>query len=144
MGIYKFNPFTGNLDIDDSSAASGTDSNLVEDVPCDSGVAALDAVYIDSTGTAQKAIATSVATSKVCGLVETKPTSTTCNIRTHGATSAIFSSLDEESTYFLSRSVAGGMQTTIPDTAGDVVVKISFPISSTRHNVQIKGLLIRS
>lgn len=105
---------------------------------CEASVYIGAVVYAQPNGVAANAIATSLSTSNILGIVESKPNTTLCNIRLLGATSAIFSSLDVTKEYYLSDSVAGALQTTVPTTTGHVWLKIGQPLSTTEF-VVLKG-----
>lgn len=109
-------------------------------VPCNSSVSIGDWVVMDSGGIAQKASASSLATSNVFGLVGTKLTSTLANVLIVGVSSALFTSLDLTKEYYLSET-PGEMTTTPPSSPGSVVLKLGQPYSSTRF-VILKGLRI--
>lgn len=101
----------------------------IENVPCLASVYVGAAVIMDGTGTANNALADSLANSNVIGIVESKSSTTVCTIRVIGVTSAIFSGLDVTKEYYLSDSVAGGISTTIPTASGHVVLRIGQPFS---------------
>jgi hypothetical protein len=132
---YKFNPFSGQL----TPIADSANANVVlPDVDCDVSVSVGDWVRMDSFGVAQKAQADVVASSNVIGLVETKPTTTTANIRVLGVSEAIFVGLDVTKEYLLSEATAGAMTVTAPTGSGNVILKLGQPYSSTQFLV-LKG-----
>lgn len=101
-------------------------------VDCDSGVNVGDWVYIDSSGIAQKAIATGLIPSNVIGIVEIKQSSVKAQVRFSGLTELIFVGLNPTSEYFLSDSVAGTMTVDIPILgSGNYIVHLGKPLSST-------------
>lgn len=143
---FQFNPLTGELDlVGNTSTDTTSDNGLINDQACDSSVAVGDWVYIDASFIAQKAIATSEATSNVIGVVEAKTSSTLCDIRVVGITGAIFSSLDPTAIYFLSSSSAG-LMTTVPPSSGTgyVIVYLGEPTTDMKFSVNIKTRIIRS
>lgn len=139
---WRFNPFTGKLDR--VTAIPPDTSNVVlMNVPCDPSVTVKDAVRMDGFDTAVKAQANSAANANFIGFVESKPSSTTCNIRTDGVTSAIFTGLDQTKEYFLSSVTAGAISPTPPTpTAGHVVLRVGSPFSATRFAIN-KGVRIK-
>jgi len=106
---------------------------LISNVPCDASVYLGAAVRMDSAGTLFNAIATSLSTSNVIGIVESKSSSVLCAVRVLGVTPAIFSGLDVLQEYFLS-DVTAGLITTTPVLAisGHVVLSLGQPFSATR------------
>ncbi len=122
----------------------GTDSGMALAVPCHSGVSVLDVVRIDATGTAQKAQADSATNAIIIGVVEAKPSSTTCNIRVSGVSASIFSSLNPTLDYFLSPTTAGGLVTTAPSGSGETIIRIGRPLSATKMVVSISTALRRA
>lgn len=108
------------------------------DVPCEASVFIGAAVVVNGAGIARNAIADSLTNSNVLGIVESKASTTQCNIRLLGATSAIFTGLDVTKEYFLSDSIAGGLQTTIPTASGMIVLKLGQPLSDEEF-VVLKG-----
>lgn len=121
-----------------SSSSSGT-SDLDSNVTCDAGVTIGDAVRIDGSNVAQKAQADTFANAHVYGFVNSKPTSTSCNIVLNGLTGSIFSSLDPTKQYFLSQATAGAITDTAP--VSGVIAPIGKPKNTTILNVQIGNRL---
>ncbi len=111
---------------------------ILKDVPCELSVYVKSAVKMNSSGVASNALADILSNSNVIGIVESKPTTTTCNIRVLGTTEAIFSGLDVTKEYYLSDSVAGELTLTPPINSGSVRLKVGQPFSSTEFLV-IKG-----
>jgi hypothetical protein len=120
-----------------AGGGSGSDSSLLENITCNAAVAVGDWVRIDGSNVAQKAQGDSIANSLVVGVVQSKPSSTLCNIVTDGGTTAIFSSLDPTKAYFLSPSTAGAMTVTVPSGAGQVILKLGSPLSADKFIVRI-------
>lgn len=79
------------------------------------------------------ALADSYENSNVIGIVEGKPTSTTCNVRILGRTGSIFFGLDMAKEYYLSDVTPGGIvrETSAPSDPGSVRVRIGQPLSSS-------------
>lgn len=118
---------------------SAANANVVIDnVSCDSTVYAGAAVYMDATGTAYNAIATSLSTSNVLGIVESKASPTECAIRVLGVSGGLYTSLDTTKEYFLSDSTAGLISVVVPTASGSVVLKIGQPYSSSEMMI-LKG-----
>ena len=139
------NTSNGFTSTDTQSAIEESSSGLIlRNVPCDSGVALADAVKMIS-GTAQKAQADTVINSNLIGVVERKETSILCDIRVTGVSSAVFSGLDETKEFFLSASTAGLVTDVAPTGAGEVVVRVGQPFSTTEMMVN-KGtrLILKS
>jgi hypothetical protein len=122
-------------------ATSGTDNNriLEENVPCLAGVVVGDAVKIVS-GTAEKAIGTSLVNANVLGIVVNKPTATLCDIQFAGLTPiSVFSgSLTANGEYFLSESTAGLLTLTPPGTGGGyVLISLGVAFDADRLRISI-------
>lgn len=113
---------------------------LLFDVPCDSSVYIGAAVVMQANGVAKNAIATNYADSNVIGIAESKTSSTLCDIRFFGATSAIFNNLDVAQEYYLSDTIPGGLVPTAqaPLTTGHIRIKLGQPFSS-KEFVLAKG-----
>lgn len=111
---------------------------VLTNVTCDASVYQGAAVRMTGAGTAVNAIADSIANSNVIGIVESKPSSTLCNIRVLGVTSTIFTGLDVTKEYYLSDTIAGEINTTVPTTTGHVKIKLGQPFSATEFLV-LKG-----
>lgn len=104
---------------------------VIINVPCLASVYVGAAVRMDSSGTALNALADSLANANVIGVVESKGTLTTCNIRVMGVSSGIFSGLDVAKEYYLSDGVEGLVTTTIPTASGSIMLKLGQPFSAT-------------
>ena len=120
---------------------TSTANSKIEGLTCDASVSVGDAVIVSAAGTVQRAIATSLASSNVLGICESKTDDTTCDIRVAGKTEAIYTGLDVTKEYFLSDLVAGGLTTIPPTASGHVVVRLGQPVSETEFAVN-KGLVI--
>lgn len=105
-------------------------NNVLANVPCDASVFITAAVRMTGGGTAINALADSLANSNVIGVVEGKPTATTCDIRVSGTSLSVFAGLDVTKQYFLSATTPGQMATTIPVNSGEIILKIGQPFSS--------------
>ena len=111
---------------------------VLTDVDCEASVYVGAAVIMQSSGIAKNALADSLANSNVIGIVESKSSTTKCDIRVMGRTGDILTGLDVTKEYFLSDTVAGGLSTSIPTTSGHVVIRVGQPFSATSF-VVIKG-----
>lgn len=103
---------------------------VIPNVPCDVSVFVGAVVRTTPLGTIVNALADSLTNSNILGIVETKPTSTTCNVRVLGVTPEIFSGLDVTKEYYLSDTVPGQISTTIPTVSGRVKIMVGQPFSS--------------
>lgn len=101
---------------------------------CDSGVAVRDVVYLDGSGVAQKADASSISTAPAVGLVLDKPTSTSCNVMTYGLMTG-FTGLTVGQLYM--SETAGAVTSTAPAGAGRVFQPVGRAVSTTVVLVQI-------
>lgn len=92
-----------------------------------SGYSAYDVV-------AYNALADSFENSNVFGIVESKPTSTTCVVRSGGVSAANYFSLDVEDEYYLSDTYPGLIVPSAlkPSVSGRVAVKIGQPYSTSQ------------
>ena len=121
----------------------GSANVVIVNVPCLSSVYVGAAVRMDSGGTAQNAIADSLANANVIGIVESKDGLNLCNIRVLGVSASIFAGLDVTKEYFLSDSVAGQITTTSPTTTGHVMLKLGQPFSATEFLVNKGQQVVR-
>lgn len=104
---------------------------VLPDVDCVASVYVGAVVYMNASGVANNAIATSEATSNIIGIVEAKSSSVRCAIRVLGVTGSIFSSLDPTKEYYLSHTAPGEITTVVPPgVTGYVVIKVGQPYSS--------------
>ncbi len=80
------------------------------------------------------ALADSHENSNVIGLVESKPTPTTCNIRVGGITSELYLGLNVVEEYYLSDTIPGGLVVLdlAPTDPGHILLKIGQAADSTR------------
>lgn len=129
----------------DATAGSvGAVSGLVlNDVACDSTVYVSAAVRI-SAGLAVNALADSIANSNIIGIVESKSSSTLCNIRVLGVSATVFLGLDPTYEYFLSDTVDGAITTTVPSLPDHVILKVGQPFSATELLVLKGTRIVRS
>lgn len=80
------------------------------------------------------ALADSMENSNVFGVVETKPTPTTCTVRTAGKSEELFFGLDAEEEYYLSDEYPGQLvpSSQMPTAEGSIIVKVGQPATSRR------------
>lgn len=116
---------------------------VIANVPCLSSVYIQAAVRMTSTGTAVNALADSLTNANVIGIVESKPSSTTCNIRVIGVSDTIFTGLDVTKEYYLSDSIAGLVTTIIPTNSGSIMLKLGQPFSGTELFVNKGQQIVR-
>ena len=138
---FIFNPFTGTFDAVNRPDPSNT---IIENVTCLTDVFVGAVVSLNSSGIAFNSQANSVSTSDVVGIVETKASSTLCDIRVSGITPEHYTGLDPTETYYLSDITPGTLTTTITSTSGNVIVPIARPVGTTRVAVQIQPRMIRA
>ncbi len=111
------------------------------DLACLSSVYVGAAVIINS-GTISNAIATSMATSNVIGIVEAKPSLNKCTVRVLGVTeNDIYTGLDESKEYYLSDAIAGEVTDTPPSASGSIMLKLGQPVDSENMLI-LKGVRI--
>ena len=111
---------------------------LLPNVSCDASVYKGSAVYLNSSSVAFNALATSLSTSNVLGIVESKESPILCTVRVLGVSSEIFTGLDVTKEYYLSDLIAGAL-TTLEIGSGHVIIKIGLPYSDKSFLVN-KGI----
>lgn len=117
---------------------------VIPSIPCDVALAIGDWVRYDDSSNAVKSIADNSTNAKVIGVIESKGTTTTCNVLVSGVSKAIFSSLDPTKEYFLSPLSSGSITVTQPTGSGQVIVSVGRPVSSTKFYVKIQARTILS
>ena len=117
---------------------------VIKNVDCDATVYVGAAVRMTPGGIAVNALADSKDNSNVLGIVESKSSSTVCNIRVSGVSGENFAGLDVTKIYYLSDVTAGLIGTSIPTTSGHVKVKVGQPYSATRFMVQKGEPVVRA
>jgi len=110
---------------------------VIRNVPCDATVFIKAAVRMTIGGTAVNALADSATNANVIGIVEGKPTSTTCDIRVNGHTGSLFTGLDVTKLYFLSATIPGEMTIIAPTAPGTIRQYLGKPFSGTEFLVTI-------
>lgn len=147
-----------------SGGATTEDSNLLQDVDCDEEVYVGSAVYLSSvaaasisdiswsslsivysmagdnyTTLAKLALADNYNTSMCVGIVESKPTTTTCNIRMAGKAGGLFFGLPLGEDFYLSDVDAGKLviKDDAPTAVGSVRVRLGTSLSHDSFKVNI-------
>lgn len=115
-------------DVNDEITISSS-LDIPETFTCDAGVVTGDAVYMQSDGTLNRANATSSATMPAIGLVESKPTGTSCVVRQFGTLTG-YSGLTQGDTVFVA-ATDGQVTTTAPTASGNVVQKLGKAATTT-------------
>lgn len=116
------------------------DESTIQNIPCDPSVIVGDAVRM-SSGVAVKSQANNENNANFIGIVESKSSPVSANIRILGISLPIFSGLTENADYYLSDSVAGQLTTTPPSSPGSVVFRVGQAFSSSELIV-VKGIRI--
>lgn len=116
------------------------DESTIQNIPCDPSVAVGDAVRMNS-GVAVKSQADNESNANFIGIVESKSSPVSANIRILGISLPIFSGLTENADYYLSDFVAGQLTTTPPSSPGSVVFRVGQAFSSSELIV-VKGIRI--
>lgn len=111
-----------------SFASVGGGSPVEPLFSCPAGVAIRDVVYISAADTVDKADASDISTAPAVGVVISKPTATTCRVKSFGVIPG-FSGLTPKATIFLS-TTAGGI-TESPPTGDDEVIQILGIVKDT-------------
>lgn len=96
---------------------------------CPEAVSVLDAVYVTSTGSVDRADADGSGTFPTIGLVKSKPTSTTCIVQRSGELAGL-AGLTAGAVHFLS-GTPGQVTATAPISAGAAVQYVGVALSST-------------
>lgn len=112
-------------------------------IPCEVSVYIGAAVILDG-GVAKLALADTLTNSFVRGIVEEKPTPTTCLIRYIGVTGTLFSGLDTDKQYFLSAVTPGEISVDVPVGSGEFIVPVGTAFDSTRFVVSIGNRMQRA
>ena len=130
--------------ISQTSQPRDVSRSVIADLDCDASVYVGAWVYM-SNAILYNAIATSKNTSNVIGFVESKSTTLKATIRLSGLAELAFADLDDTKEYFLSESLAGGMDIPpVPKTAGSIVLRLGHPIGEDKFIVNIGQRLQRS
>jgi hypothetical protein len=124
------------LPIADTSAVDAQ-GIIIPNISCDVSVYVGSVVYLNSSSIAFNAIATSITTSDIFGIVESKETTILCSVRVLGVSSSLYSLLDVSKSYYLSDTTAGGI-TSAAIGPGNIIMPIGRPYTSTRI-LLIKG-----
>jgi len=122
---------------------SPPDAILLRDCLCD--VSVYIGAAVKSFGSiCYNAQADSIANSRVIGFAISKSSATRCDVLLCGQTGDIYSGLNVSDDYFLSPTVAGGLQTAVPTGAGHVVAFLGRTISAKNLVVNIALRLQRA
>lgn len=133
-GTILINPVPSTKTIELSVAGVGT---VLADLPCLASVYVGAIVYSDS-GTITNAIADGSQFPNVLGVVESKSSTTLCNVRFTGITNSIFAGLNTTKEYFLSNTVPGGVMTSAPSSSGHYILPIGKPLDGTKLVVHLR------
>lgn len=114
------------------------DFTVLKNIDCDASVYVGSFVRINTSGIAVNAIADTYSNSNVIGLVESKSSSTKCDIRVSGVSLPIYSGLNADYDYFLSDTVAGLLTDTVPTTSGHIKIKLGQAFGTDKF-VMAKG-----
>lgn len=113
-------------------------------IQCTPDVAANMLVYLDADGVAQPAKSDSIATMPAKFYVTAKPTSTTCAVKKEFVATAPNNAFAGKS-FFVSETVAGEIQITVPTTAGAVMQAVGEGLYGNRKFYSISDrLTVRS
>jgi hypothetical protein len=112
---------------------------------CDIGLIVGQFVYIDGTGEFNAGLADDISTSDVVGvIVDVDSAGSPCIVKATGGLPAYFS-LTPGAIYYLSETVPGGLQTTVPTTPGNVIKRVGTAINETTLMIDLtQRLIIRS
>lgn len=113
----------------------------------DASVITGDWVRLDNLGVLVKAFADDVDNANVFGLVESKNSPISANVRVGGVSEPVFLGLDVTKEYFLSDVLAGTMTkqgVNIPSDPNHVVIKLGQPVDATRFLVDRGLRFVRS
>lgn len=112
----------------DVTALEAAVEPAIADNACDPSVNIGDFVYVDAAAVLQPALADDISTSKVLGvIIDDGPP---CVIKATGGYTG-FTGLIPGDRYFLSETVPGGIQNTVPTTSGHVIKLVGTALSST-------------
>lgn len=129
--------------ISQTSTVVDVASRVILDVNCTSSTQIGDWVY-NNSGIYTPAIATSMVTSRVIGIITEKLGPTVARVRVSGVSEAIFTALLVNTPYFLSAVTAGQMTNVIPTTSGHILLNLGEVFSPTEFTIQIKSHIRRS
>jgi hypothetical protein len=102
---------------------------------CPVSVAVRDVVYQTGADSVDKARADATTTMPAVGVVLSKPTGTTCIIARSGKVTGY--SLTADTYYYVSPSTAGGITSTPPNAAGNVVQQVGYAKTTTDLVVEL-------
>lgn len=112
---------------------------------CDIGLVVGQFVYLDGTGEFNAGLSDAIATSDVSGvIVDVDSAGSPCIVKATGGQSGYFG-LTPGSVYYLSETVPGGLQATVPTTTGHIIKRVGTAIDSTTLMIDLtQRLIIRS
>jgi hypothetical protein len=118
------------LDLQAVFGATGFPS--VAQTPCDLSLTIGQFVYVDALGILRPAKADDISTAKVIGVITGTDSSfgSPCDVKATGPVTA-YVGLVPGDRYFLSQTVLGGIQSTVPTTSGHVIKFVGTALSST-------------
>jgi len=102
-----------------------------ENIPCDISVYINAFVRMDS-GIAVNAKADTFTNSRTIGVVYEKNSPILCSVIFWGLTPIIFSGLDITKEYFLSTTIDGAIQTTVPSGGGEIILRVGRALFPNR------------
>lgn len=116
---------------------------VLRDIACLSSVYVGAIVRMNASGQAENAVADILDNCNVMGIVEEKPSLNSCHIRVIGRTLPdTVTGLDVTKSYYLSSSISGAIQDTVPP-APSVKVPIGKPISSNELMFMLGQRIVR-
>lgn len=155
----------------DTGSGGGSSSNMLLGVPCEADVypgacvrmkygaavpsymaewttlsSVLSIGYSNSATLAANALADAYENSNVIGVVESKSSSTVCDIRVYGIAPSVYLGLDITEEYYLSHTTPGGIVSSFnaPTSVGTVLLKIGQPYSGSSFFVSRGERLVRA
>ena len=117
---------------------------ILFELDCDASVFVGSVVVFHSDGIIYNALADTIDTSNIIGVVTNKSSSTKCDVRVNGVTEELYTGLDVTKQYYLSDVNAGKLTTTVPTDSGHVVVNVGQPMTSKKLVVDRKIVAIRA
>lgn len=115
-------------------SGGSVDPNCVSGISCDSNVF-VGAIIRFSNGIAVNAIANNASNANWIGLVIEKPGATCCTLRLPSLSTAVFSALTQNSSYFLSDSSAGQISLNFPTAHNAVITPVGTAFNSERLSI---------
>lgn len=117
------------IDID----VTGLEDAVLPEVTAAADIDAREVVYVSAAGTVNLARADNATTQRAFAIAPTNIASAaTGNVLTVGVVTSTGWGLTSGSIYYLSPTVAGGITTTAPSTAGQYIVPVGIALSTTK------------